>query len=65
MDQSCLCARSSVPGRVAGLIFIVLILFFSSLYVFGHGKDVSAMWGGIAACLAIVYVHARIDSDHK
>jgi hypothetical protein len=57
--------RSGSRGWFVARVFLstlfVLTLFFISLYVFGHGKDISGLWGGIAACVATVYLQWRID----
>jgi hypothetical protein len=54
-------SRGWFVARVFFSTLFVLILFFIGLYVFGHGKDISSIWGGIAACVATVYLQWRTD----
>src|SRR6185369_5490034 len=57
--------RSGSRGRFVARVFLsillVPILFFVRLYISGHGKDVSGLWGGVAACAATFYLHLRTD----
>jgi hypothetical protein len=42
-------------------ILLVTVLFFCVLFISGHGRDVSSIWGGVAACAATFYLHWRTD----
>ena len=59
--------RSGSRGRFVARVFLsillVTILFFAGLYISGHGKGVSGLWGGIAACAATIYLHWRTDES--
>ena len=56
-------SRGWFVARVFLSILLVTILFFVGLYISGHGKDVSGLWGGIAACAATIYLHLRTDES--
>jgi hypothetical protein len=42
-------------------VLLVTALFFVGLYVSGRGKDVSGIWGGVAACVATIYLSWRLE----
>ena len=46
--------------RVFLTTVLVIGLFFGILYISGHGKDVSGLWGGVAAFVAVTYLHQRL-----
>jgi predicted permease len=58
-------SRGSFVARVFLSILLVTILFFIGLYISGHGKDVSGLWGGVAAGVAIFYLHLRTDERKR
>jgi len=61
--------RSGSRGRFVARVFLSILLatglFFGVLYVLGHGKDVSGLWGGVAAGVACFYLHWRTDERDK
>jgi hypothetical protein len=54
-------SRGWFVARVLLSILLVTVLFFVGLYISGHGKDVSGLWGFIAAGIATFYLHLRTD----
>jgi len=54
-------SRGWFVARVFLSILLVTILFFVGLYISGHGRDVSSIWGGLAAYAATFYLHLRTD----
>jgi hypothetical protein len=54
-------SRGWFVARVLLSILLVTVLFFVGLYISGHGKDVSSLWGFIAAGAATFYLHWRTD----
>jgi hypothetical protein len=54
-------SRGWFVARVFLSILLVLILFFIGLSISGHGKDVSGLWGAIAAGVATSYLHWRTE----
>jgi hypothetical protein len=54
-------SRGWLVARVFISILLVTILLFVGLYVSGHGRDVSGIWGGVAACVATIYLHRRLE----
>jgi hypothetical protein len=54
-------SRGYFVARVLLSILFVTVLFFTALCFVGHGKDVSGIWGFIAAGVATFYLHWRID----
>jgi hypothetical protein len=57
--------RGWFVARVFLSILLVTTLFFVCLYIFGRGKDVSSIWGCIAACAATLYLHVRTDGKQR
>jgi hypothetical protein len=57
----CSGSRGWFMARVLLSILLVTILFFVGLYISGHGKDVSSIWGFVAAGIATFYLHWRTD----
>jgi hypothetical protein len=57
--------RSGSYGLLVARVFLSILLvtglLFGGLYVSGHGKDVSSIWGGVAAFAAIIYLHLRLE----
>jgi hypothetical protein len=47
-------------ARVFVSVLLVTVMFFGVLYISGHGKDVSGIWGGVAAFAAITYLHWKL-----
>jgi hypothetical protein len=54
-------SRGWFVARVLLSILLVTVLFFVGLYIPDHGKDVSGLWGFIAAGVATFYLHLRTD----
>jgi hypothetical protein len=54
-------SRGWFVARAFLSILLVLILFFIGLYIFGHGENISSLWGFIAAGIATFYLHWRTD----
>jgi hypothetical protein len=54
-------SRGWLVARVFLSVLLVLILFFGALYVSGHGRDVSGLWGGVAAFFATIYLGRRLQ----
>ena len=54
-------SRGWFIARVAITIVLAAALFFFSLHIFGHGKDISPVWPFIVAGVAGVYLHWRTD----
>jgi hypothetical protein len=56
--------RAGSYGWFVAQVFIttvlVIALFFACLYVFGQRNDISSLWGGVAAFLAVTYLHHRL-----
>ena len=56
--------RSGSYGWFVARVFLttvlVIALFFGGLYVSGQGKDISGLWGGVAAFVAVIYLHRRL-----
>jgi hypothetical protein len=54
-------SRGWFVARAFLSVLLMLTLFFIGLHIFGHGKDISGLWGGIIACAATVYLQWRTD----
>ena len=54
-------SRGWFVARVLISVLIVLTLFFGVLYISGHGRDVSSLWGGIAAFVATAFLQRRLN----
>ena len=54
-------SRGWLVARAFISVLLVLILFFGVLYISGYGRDISGLWGGIAAFVGTVYLHRRLS----
>jgi hypothetical protein len=55
-------SRGWFVARVAITIVLASALFFFSLHIFGHGRDISPVWPFIVAGVAGAYLHWRTDA---
>ena len=54
-------SRGFFVARVLVSILLVILLLFVGLYFLGHGRDLSSVWGFMAAGIATFYLHWRTD----
>jgi hypothetical protein len=54
-------SRGRFVLRIYLSIVLMVALLFGCVFILGHHKDISSVWGGIAALTATLYLHSRID----